>query len=188
MDHLKSYFEEQLPLSDVEPLVDCFSVIKMLKKGDKLVTPGQRTLFLAYINRGAFRVFFINDKGQEITSWFSFKGMFVTDLLSYYKGTSASQFIEAIEESELLIAQKSQLEQLYLSQPEFREFGRLFAEKGMVMVMERMMSLQTKSAEERYIELLRQPNLLEKIPLKHLATYLGITDTSLSRIRKSITL
>lgn len=188
MDRLKSLFQEQLPLSNVQPLVDCFSVTKILKKGDRLVAPGQRTSFLAYINKGAFRVFFINEKGQEITSWFSFEGMFITDLISYYKETFADQFIEAIDDSELFIAQKSQLENLYLSQPEFREFGRSFAEKGMVMVMERMMSLQTKTAEERYLELLQQPKFLERIPLKYLATYLGITDTSLSRIRKSITL
>ena len=187
MSHLKSYLEEQLPLSDVQPLADCFSVTKILQKGDKLVSPGQRTSFLAYIKSGAFRVFFINKKGQEITSWFSFQGMFITDLISYYKDTTAAQFIEAIDDSELWITQKSQLEDLYLTQPEFREFGRSFAEKGMVMVMERMMSLQTKSAEERYLELLQQPNFLEKVPLKYLATYLGITDTSLSRIRKSIT-
>jgi len=104
MDHLKSYFEEQLPLSDVQPLLDCFSVSKILRKGDKLVTPGQRTSFLAFINKGAFRVYFLNDKGQEITSWFSFERMFITDLLSYYKDTPASQFIEAIEDSELFIA------------------------------------------------------------------------------------
>jgi len=104
MDHLKSYFEEQLPLSDVQPLLDCFSVSKILRKGDKLVTPGQRTSFLAFTNKGAFRVYFLNDKGQEITSWFSFERMFITDLVSYYKDTPASQFIEAIEDSELFIA------------------------------------------------------------------------------------
>lgn len=188
MTTLTEYFEQALPLDDVQPLVDTFAVTKVLKKGEKLITPGQRTSFLAYIQKGAFRVFFINEKGQEITSWFSFAGMFITDLLAYYKDDTANQFVEAIEDSELLIAQKSQLEQLYLTEPAFREFGRKFAEKGMVMVMERMMSLQTKSAEERYKELLQQPHFLEKIPLKYLATYLGVTDTSLSRIRKTVRL
>ncbi|MEP1035045.1 Crp/Fnr family transcriptional regulator [Ekhidna sp.] len=188
MNSLKSYFEQELPLVDVQPLVDCFTTKKILKKGEKLVVPGNRASFLAFINKGAFRAFFINNKGNEITSWFSFEGMFITDLLAYYKGTQAEQFIEAIEESEISITQKSQLEKLYMTQPVFREFGRKFAEKGMIMVMERMLSLQTKSAEERYRDLLYKPQFLEKIPLKYLATYLGITDTSLSRIRKSIVL
>ena len=56
-----------------------------------------------------------------------------------------------------------------------------------LMFMERMLSFQTKSAEERYLELLSNPNYLQRIPLKHLASYLGVTDTSLSRIRKNIT-
>jgi len=186
MEMLKTYFKQHLPLIDVQPLVDVFSVVRILKKGDMLVTPGQRTLFLGFIRTGAVRVFFINDRGDEITTWFSFSGMFITDLVSYYKDTTASQYIEAIENCELRIAQKSQLEQLYLTHPEYAEFGRKFAEQGMVMVMERMMSLQTKSAEARYKELLEEPLFMEKIPLKYLATYLGVTDTSLSRIRKNI--
>ena len=112
--------------------------------------------------------------------------MFITDLVSYYKEVPATQHIEAIEDSELFIVQKTELEDLYLLHPAYREFGRKFAEEGMVMVMERMMSLQSKSAEERYKELLAQPMFMQKIPLKYLATYLGITDTSLSRIRRNI--
>ncbi|MBX2817157.1 MAG: Crp/Fnr family transcriptional regulator [Saprospiraceae bacterium] len=175
-----------LPKEDVEDIVRAFAVRLRLKKGECLVVPGQRSTFLAFINSGSFRVHFINHKGEEITTWFSFAGMFVTDLLSYYKDCPAMYYVEALEESEVLVAQKSHLDRLYLERPEYREFGRKFAENGMVLLMERMVSLQTKSAEERYLELLARPEFMKKIPLKHLATYLGITDSSLSRIRKSI--
>ncbi len=185
MQNLTQYFKRHLPLIDTAPLVDAFSATKLLKKGEMLVSPGQVTTFLAYINQGAFRVYFHNEKGDEITTWFSFQDMFVTDLLAYYKESAAAYYVEAIEASEVFIIQKHQLEKLYLTHPEYREFGRKFAENGMVRVMERMVTLQTKSAEARYQELLAQPQFMQKIPLKYLATYLGITDTSLSRIRKN---
>jgi len=186
MDNLYQCFKRHLPLVNIQPIVDAFSTTKILKRGELLIQPGQRSTFLAYINKGAFRVYFHNEKGDEMTTWFSFEDMFVTDLMSYYKETMATFYVEAIEDSEIFIIQKSQLENLYLTNPEYREFGRKFAERGMVSVMERMLSLQIKSAEDRYKELLDQPKFMQKIPLKYLATYLGITDTSLSRIRKNI--
>jgi len=186
MNKLEKYFLELLPGIDITPMVDAFSVQKHLKKGDQLVAPGQRASFLAFIHKGAFRVYYYDGKGNEVTTWFSFEGMFIADLPAYYNEEAANQHIEAIEESELYVVQKEQLEKLYQKHPAFQTFGRRFAERGMVKVMDRMRSLQTKPAEQRYLELLAQPQFMQKIPLKYLASYLGITDTSLSRIRKQI--
>ena len=175
-----------MPGVDSQALLEAFSPPKQLEKGEYLIQPGWKAHFMAFINRGTFRVFYLNEQAEEVTTWFSFEGMFVTDLLCFYKEVPAVFYVEAIEDSEVVSLQKATLEKLYLKHPEFREFGRKFAENGMVMVMERMVSLQTKSAEERYRELLAQPQFLQKIPLKYLASFLGITDTSLSRIRKNI--
>lgn len=183
---LRAYLESYLPHTDIAFLAAAFSRTQSLKKDEFLIQPGQRADYLAFIQKGAFRVFFYNDKADEITTWFSFEGMCVADLLCYYKGTPAIYYVQAVEDSEVLIAQKSTLEQLFKTHPAYQVFGRKFAENGMVMVMERMVTLQSKSATERYLELLEQPAFLEKIPLKYLATYLGITDTSLSRIRKNL--
>jgi len=186
MENLKKYLQQQLPLHDIQPLLGAFSVTKIIRKGDMLVRPGQRSSFLAFINTGALRVYYYDHAGNEITTWFSFENMFISDLLSYYKDSPATQNIQAIEDCELFIAQKQELEKLYLTLPEFQQFGRSFAEQGMVIVMERMINFQTKSTEERYKELLSQPQFMQRIALKYLATYLGITDTSLSRIRRNI--
>ena len=186
MEKLTAYFKQCLPGTDIQPILNAFTKTKSLKKHELLIRPGQKTNFLAFINEGAFRVYFHNEEGDELTTWFSFEGMFVTDLLAYYKEVPAIYYVEAIVQSEVFIIQKQKIEQLYQDYPVFREFGRYFAENGMVLLMERMVSLQTKPAKERYLELLAQPQFMEKIPLKYLATYLGITDTSLSRIRREI--
>lgn len=186
MDRLINYLQTFLPRTDVIPLAETFRLKKKLQKEDFLIQPGQQANYLAFVNRGAFRVFFYTDKADEITTWFSFEGKFVADLLSYFKNTPAVYYVQAMEDSEVYIAQKEDLEQLYSLHPAYRVFAKKFAENGMVLVMERMITLQTKSATDRYLELLEQPDFLEKIPLKYLATYLGITDTSLSRIRKNL--
>ncbi len=186
MKNLEIYLHRMLPGMEVQKLVQAFSTTRLLKKNEFLIQPGQRTTFLSYINKGSFRVYFYNDNADEITTWFSFQNYFVTDLLAYYKGTPATYYVEAIEDSEIFIAQKHDLEALYRVHADSREFGRKFAENGMVMLMERMVTLQTKSATDRYLELLEQPQFMEKIPLKYLASFLGITDTSLSRIRKNL--
>ena len=186
MESLSKYFSARLPHIQIEPLVEAFQTYKSLKKNEKLIQPGQNASYLAFIQKGTFRVYFYNESGIEITTWFSFAGMMVTDLLAFYKEAPASFYVEAIEDSAIAIIYKTQLELLYQQYPEYQQFGRGFAERGMVKLMERMLSLQTKTAEMRYKELLQKPVFMQKIPLKYLATYLGITDTSLSRIRKQV--
>ena len=112
--------------------------------------------------------------------------MMITDMLAFYTETRASFYVQAVEKSEIRIILKSQLDKLYQSNPEYQEFGRKYAENAFINVGQRMLSFQTKSAEERYKELLQNPKYMQKIPLKYLASYLGVTDTSLSRIRKNL--
>lgn len=186
MENLENCLKKRLPHLDIRPLAQSFSITKRLKKNEFLVRPGQQSAFVAYLSTGAFRVFYDNEEHQEITTWFSFQNAFVTDLLAYYKETPATFYIQALENSQVLIAPKKDLEELYLREAKLQAFGRQFAENGMVLVMERMMSLQCKTATMRYLELLEQPQFLRKIPLKHLASYLGVTDSSLSRIRRNL--
>ena len=151
-----------------------------------MLRPNENCDYLAFIRTGIFRVFFYNNQGIEITVWFSWEGMMISDLLAFFKGSRSSFYIQAIKNSEICIISKNRLEALYLSHPEYLQFGRKYAEFVSVNVMERMLSLQTKSAEERYLELLETPNFMKMIPLKHLASYIGVTDSSLSRIRRNI--
>jgi CRP/FNR family transcriptional regulator, anaerobic regulatory protein len=94
--------------------------------------------------------------------------------------------VEALDDSVLYKINKHDLDELYKQQPPYSEFGRKFSEEALTMLMQRTLSLHTKSAEDRYKELMQIPELIQKVPLKYLATYLGITDTSLSRIRKNL--
>jgi len=176
-----------MPGVDTGDFLKAFSKKKKLKKGEILIAPGEFTLFLSFINRGSFRVYFINQKGQDITTWFAFEDMWVTDLRAYYKNTRANYFVQAMEDSEIYTISKEKLESLYKENPLYLLFAKNFAEKGMSIMLERSDHyFQELSAEERYRKLLKSPIIKKKVPLKYIATFLGITETSLSRIRKKI--
>jgi CRP-like cAMP-binding protein len=174
-----------LPNENLQPLLDRFYEVK-IKKGKHLLKPGNDCNFLAFIQKGSFRVYYYDIKGKEVITWFSFTEMVITDLLGLFTTGKAQFYVEPLEDSILYKITKSELEKLYEAFPVYLEFGRKFAEEALTMLMQRTMSLHTKTAEERYQELLMIPDFMQKIPLKYLASFLGVTDTSLSRIRKKI--
>lgn len=186
MNELESFFKKYVADTPIDDLVGAFDTVQKLKKRDFLLRPGENCFYLAFITKGTFRVFFYDKEGTEVTVWFSWEGMMVGDLLALFKDSRAIFYVQAIEDSEIQIARKATLEQLYLKNHEYLQFARKYAEYVSVNVMERMLSFQTKSAEERYLDLLSSPNYMKKVPLKYLASYLGVTDSSLSRIRKNI--
>jgi CRP-like cAMP-binding protein len=182
---LKDFLSYYLPNEDLKPFLDSFHELT-IKGGRHLLKPQQECNYLAFIQKGCFRVYYHDIKGKEIITWFSFSEMVITDLLGFYTTGKAQFYVEALEDSIIYKITKQELENLYMQYPIYREFGRKFAEEALTMLMQRTMSLHTKSAEERYKELMQIPDFMQKIPLKYLASYLGITDTSLSRIRKNI--
>jgi len=187
LDLLIKHLRKHIPQADLTPFLQAFKEKRTLKKGEYLVRPQQNTLFLAFINKGGFRVFFYNKKGQDITTWLAFKDMWVTDLLSYYNNEPATYYVQALEDSEVYIIQKSKLEELYKHNKDYLSFAKNFAEAGMIVMLERSNHIfQEYSAEERYLKLLGTPVFKNNVPLKHIATFLGITETSLSRIRRKI--
>jgi CRP-like cAMP-binding protein len=182
---LKGFLSFYLPGQNLQPFLDCFHEVR-IKKGKHLLTPGKDCNYLAFIQQGSFRVYYYDINDKEIITWFSFTEMVITDLLGLYTTGKAQFYVEALEDSIIYKITKQDLENLYSEFPIYREFGQKFAEEALTMLMHRTMSLHTKSAEERYKELLQLPDFMQKIPLKYLASFLGVTDTSLSRIRKKI--
>jgi CRP-like cAMP-binding protein len=180
-DFLSYYLSDR----DLAPLINLFREVRV-KKNRHLLKPGMDCNFLAFVQSGIFRVYFRDLKDKEVITWFSFSGMVITDMLGYYTNGKAQFYVEALDNSVLYKINKHDLNELYKQQPAYSEFGRKFSEEALTMLMQRTLSLHTKSAEDRYRELMQIPELIQKVPLKYLATYLGITDTSLSRIRKNL--
>ena len=141
---------------------------------------------LLFIKKGIVRAFVVQPEG-EITFWFGKEGDVVLSMKSYVKGLPAYESIELLEDSELYEIQSEHLQKLFDQDIYIANWGRKLAEQELIKTEERLISRQFKTASERYMELLNQnPDLLQRVQLKHIASYLGITQVSLSRIRSSI--
>lgn len=138
-----------------------------------------------FLEKGYMRAFVHDTAGNEVTTNFYTPGQMVFEVSSFFKRGKSKENIHALSECEGWFITFSQLNELFHNIPEFRDFGRSILVQGFSELKSRMLSMITETAEQRYIELLKSnPVIFQHAPLKNIASFLGITDTSLSRIRK----
>jgi CRP-like cAMP-binding protein len=159
-----------------------------IKKGEYFIKEGQVCKQVGFLNEGVLRVYYMVD-GKEMTSYFNsgHRNPIVSAFYSFLSTQPSLESIHALEDSELIVIDYESLEQLYDKSPIFQKLGRMMAEQNYLASVLRIYSLQHKPAQERYEELLRKyKHVIHLIPLHHIASYLGITPESLSRIRAGI--
>ena len=158
-----------------------------LAKGEYFVQQGQVCSKVGFLLKGIIRAYHIaNDK--EYTSYFNFgeRNQFVTSFSSFITRKPSAESLHALDDCELLVISHADLHSLYEQSPALQKLGRIMAEANYVLAMQRIYSLQHQSAQERYAELLHiYPNLINQVPHHYVASYLGVTPESLSRIRKA---
>ncbi|MFA6712864.1 MAG: Crp/Fnr family transcriptional regulator [Bacteroidales bacterium] len=140
-----------------------------------------------FISKGYFRFYHFDANGNEITSDFYFGPCFITSYTSFITGNPSFVNVQAMIDMEVLEFQKSDLYELYMQYPTIERLGRLIAESVAITSEEHLFLLLNQTAEMRYKRLLdRNPYYVNTIPLQYIASYLGITKETLSRMRKSI--
>ena len=167
---------------------ELFDIVSMkgFDKGSYIVEQGKACKHLYFIKSGFLRGFYYQD-GKEITSWFASENDVVTSMYSFISQKPSFETIEVLEDSNLFVISYENVQFLFKKYPEFNLIGRLLTEKYYIELEERTMSLQFQTATERYLKLLQQqPQLLQKASLGMIASYLGISQETLSRIRKKI--
>lgn len=187
MEKLISHIQTYHPLSDEaqQSLHDCFRQV-VLAKNDYLLTEGKICRNLYFIEQGALRGFY-NLEGKEITYWFEFENDFVTSFHSFITGEPAVESIQLIEGCVLWSVSKESLTELLNQHHDIERLLRIAYEKYYIRLEERFVNAQFKTATERYEDLLhRAPHILERVSLGHIASYLGISQETLSRIRSRI--
>lgn len=140
-----------------------------------------------YLEKGFIRAFTFDVDGNEVTTEFYADNQIVFEVSSFFQNTPSQENFQALEDCVGWYIDFNQLQILFHSIPEFREFGRMILVKGFISFKQKSLSLINETAEQRYENLLKKrPEIFQKAPLKNIATYLGITDTSLSRIRREM--
>ena len=157
-------------------------------KYDVIVKQGQVCTQLRFVVSGVYRVYRIED-GKEITSYFNYESRnpFVASFVSLLTGTSSQEIVECIVPGTLLSISYTDWTSLYDGSPSLNTFGRRMAEYNYILAMERIESLQYQTATDRYASFMKlYPSLLNMIPHHYIASYIGVTPESLSRIRKQL--
>ncbi|TDO20897.1 Crp/Fnr family transcriptional regulator [Pedobacter duraquae] len=138
-----------------------------------------------YLAEGFVRAFTHDPNGNEITTFFYPPGRVAFEASSFFLHQPSTEYLQAITACKIYVTNFDKLNLLFHSVPEFREFARAMLVKEFVAYKQRTLSMINKSAEERYANMVANSNeIFQYAQLKHIASYLGITDTSLSRIRK----
>jgi CRP-like cAMP-binding protein len=159
---------------------------KRLQKKEILLRIGQDCRNIYFINKGCIRYYYLVD-GEEKTAQFFFENGWFTDYESFLTGSPAENYVDALEETELLCVERDSLNQLYKQVPKFEKFGRMMAENAYLGIRHRTKNLTTLSAEQRYLNLMKERHkIFERIPQHYIASYLNIRPQSLSRIRKQL--
>lgn len=142
---------------------------------------------MAFVQKGVLRMFYIAEDGKEINVQFFFEDDFVASYQSFITQTPSKYYIQALEDCELITISYDSLQNAYSNSLPWQQFGRIIAEKVYTLSEQRNESLLFMNAEERYLDLAKKrPIVFEKVPLYHIASFLGIERESLSRIRKKI--
>lgn len=184
MKSMFEYFQLHNSLSkDAENAITAICSIVKIKKNQELQTIGQTCKTIYFIKSGIARIYYYKD-GIDITESFAFENNIIARVESLFTGKPSRKAIQILEDSEIIAINAIELFKLYNTFPEIERLFRKIIEVAYVDTVNRIEGIQFHSAEERYISLIREePTVLKKVPLKHIASYLGITQVSLSRIR-----
>lgn len=162
------------------------SLVKIMKyqAGDYILKEGDVCNKACLIVKGLTRSFYINEE-KDITSRFMEEGNIVTSWPSYYIQQPGNEFIEAIEDTTVACLDYISVQKLYAEFQEFNTIGRRQVEYAFFLSEQRTQMLRKHTAQEKYeFFITNHPTLLQRVPLKHIATYLGMTEETLSRVRK----
>jgi CRP-like cAMP-binding protein len=182
---LRSLYQHPLLTSqDLEGIIDAHKVV-LFRKGDFLLKKGQIANAYFCVGTGLIRSYVYDFNGNDITTGFIGKGEIAIDVVSLFTRVPSEEYFQALTDCECYMIDLETFQELYHSIKGLNEWGRAWMSESLFALKQRSIAMITNSATERYQRLESQhPQILLQAPLKFIASYLGITDSSLSRIRK----
>ena len=161
---------------------------KKLRKKRFLLEEGEACIYTTFVEKGLLRSFTIDEKGNEHILQFGMEGWWVADLYSFLTGEASEYNIEALEDCELLLITKSSWDLLLDEVPAFERYFRILIQNNLIATQRRLMGTISSTAEERYYKLLQDfPDISQKVPQHMIASYIGVTRETLSRLRSQMT-
>jgi CRP-like cAMP-binding protein len=185
-DTLRKHLLEKTPMSKEEfSRGSPFLIPKRVRKNAYLLEAGEVCKHLTFVSKGLLRSYTIDKKGEEHIMQFAPEEWWITDLYSYLTGKESSYFIDALEDSDVLLLEATSYEKLFTAAPKFERYFRILLQNNYIATHRRILGSISLPAEERYLTLLKDyPALVQRVTQRHIASYLGISPEALSRIRQ----
>jgi len=181
---LIQHFNKHIRLAkeEEEQIVSSFKS-KKLKKKQFLLQEGDVLKQAVFVTEGCLRSYSIDKNGFEHVLQFAPPGWWIGDMRSFIKQEPATLYIDAIEESEILLLLKNDLDRLYISVPKLERFFRILAENALATYQHRLVDNLSLPAIDRYNNFCQTyPSLIERLPQKQVASYIGVTPEFLSKM------
>lgn len=181
---------EKIPLTE-EEFTFCKSLFKpkKLRKRQYLLQEGDVCKYQAFVEKGILRTYTVDDKGAEHILQFATEGWWTADLSSYIIGEPSLFNIEALEDVELLLLDKPSWDRLLQTIPKFEHYFRILIQNSLIATQKRLLQSLTETAEEKYLKFMKiYPECVQRVPQHMIASYLGVSRETLSRLRKNIVL
>ena len=161
--------------------------VKQFKSKDIIFEKGIIQNEICFLNNGLVRAYHLDDDKNDKTLWFVSENEFVTDYPAFIANEESNCTFEAIEDTTLVFIPKEALFEAFEKYSSCQKYGRLIAERVLKSDLDRVKSFQIKTAKERYLDVLNHPaDIINRVPLGHIASFIGIKRQSLTRIRKQI--
>ena len=172
--------------TDFNAFLDIFK-IQNYPKNHLLIQPDQPIEHQYFVMNGCLRTYLMDTSGKEHTMQFAVENWWVSDYLAYYKGGSSIFYVECLEECQLMKVRKTDLEEIFQSLPVIESYFRLQLENAFAAFQKRILSSLNLTAQERYSQFIQiNPDIEQRVKNYQIASYLGITPESLSRLRKNV--
>lgn len=186
--NLNNYFHSLFPIESetVEKITETFKRFS-LDRNTILLNKDTISTKTYFLEEGYMRSYILNEDNEEVTTNIYAAPCFVNDFLSFFKQQPSKEIYETLTQCSFWETSLENVQQNFHTIPEFREFSRLLFVINYYKLNDRMIETVSQKAETRYLNLLKkQPHIFQYVPLKIIASYLGVTDSTLSRIRKDI--
>lgn len=169
--------------------VKTFFLPKKIRKKQYLVQDGDSCKYLIFVEKGALRSYTVDEKGNEHIVQFAMEGWWVTDNNSFFKNVPSGYNIDALEDSEVLLINFSNYENMLLSIPAMERYFKILLQERLIALQRRIAITLTYSLEQKYIRMIDiYPDIIDRFPQHLIASYLGTTPETISRICKQLSL